>query len=601
MHIKIQGGGDGVYANSGSCSAAAMYCEHEQQELMRKGIKPENFFHQYSDYVSTHEVIDRIDRNKKHLRKEDAKFFVVTVSPSAEEQRKMGDNLEDRIDAFKNYIRNGVMSEYAKNFDRGMSVDNIMYYGYVHVDRGEKTGEQMHAHIIVSRRDMANSISLSPKSNYRSGKGVIAHGFNRDRFNKNCEKAFDLMMEYSRNIEESYEYRNAIKNGNYEDIAQVTTKEMQQKYGVITTSWDDLANAIFIKQANRETKAADFGTTSIVTPAPQTAVTETKVSEHQSTNSVVMGFAKKVWSYATGLFGKKTSITEVIPDITTVTLVKEEPEQQSTNKNKNMTIVDIYKDNIGQFVLYMEKGGKYRLFDNIDAVDAFEYEQVKKSGDSEQFNKVCIYLENKYLKDIPEKNISEMKQRRTTNQHEKVVQPERKKTADGLYLFPNNDGYSAAIIKNGKRCRFVDKIDKKDFSEFFKAKNSGNKKYFEDVSSKIAAKYFHHEIAKEIVKNFRMEYKNENVTSVRFRTNPSKKYIGISSTINNEWRPVHNISPFYVEKIYELPTNEMNSLFNLVTDMIFTGNMSVGVGCGASNSPRKRDDDEKKKKKGVGR
>ena len=62
MHVKIQGGGDGVYANTGSCSAAAMYCEHERQQLVEKGIKPETFFHQYSDFVSTAEVINKIDQ-----------------------------------------------------------------------------------------------------------------------------------------------------------------------------------------------------------------------------------------------------------------------------------------------------------------------------------------------------------------------------------------------------------------------------------------------------------------------------------------------------------------------------------------------------------
>ena len=86
MYVMIQGGGDGVYANSGSCVAAAMYCEHERQELMEKGFKPEAFFHQYSDFVSTGEVIDRIDHNKKKHSKKDAiisfVFSLVTLQLS---------------------------------------------------------------------------------------------------------------------------------------------------------------------------------------------------------------------------------------------------------------------------------------------------------------------------------------------------------------------------------------------------------------------------------------------------------------------------------------------------------------------------------------
>ena len=234
----IQGGGDGVYANSGSCVAAAMYCEHERQELMEKGFKPEAFFHQYSDFVSTGEVIDRIDHNQKKLSNKDAKFYVITVNPSAEEQRKMGDTMDERIANFKNYIRYGVMDEYAKNFKRDLTANDIMYYAYVHVNRGNKEGEQMHAHIIVSRRDMDNAISLSPKTNHRGGKGVIAHGFDRDRFNNNCEIAFDNMMNYTRAFEESYEYLNAKKNGTFRDIANVTAKAAELEYGVDLSDWE---------------------------------------------------------------------------------------------------------------------------------------------------------------------------------------------------------------------------------------------------------------------------------------------------------------------------------------------------------------------------
>ena len=128
----------------------------------------------------------------------------MTVSPSVDEQRKMGSSLDERIAAFKNYIRNGVMTEYAKNFERGLTAADILYYAYIHVDRGDKTGEQMHAHIIVSRRNMDNSISLSPQSNHRSGKGVIAHGFDRDSFYAKCEHIFDNLLSYSRPVEESY-------------------------------------------------------------------------------------------------------------------------------------------------------------------------------------------------------------------------------------------------------------------------------------------------------------------------------------------------------------------------------------------------------------
>lgn len=244
MYVKIQGKGKGIYYNTGSCSYVVMYCDNKRKELTAKGIKPETFFHQYSDFVSTHEVIDKIDNNKRHLRKVDAKFFVLTVSPSADEQRKMGHTLEERIAAFKNYIRNGVMPEYAKNFERGLSADDIMYYAYIHVERGDKTGEQMHAHIIVSRRNMDNSISLSPKSNHRSGKGVITHGFDRNVFCDKCEKSFDLMFNYERKREETFEFYKTMKRGNYHEIARLTAKEMETKYDFVDLEWEKLLKRV---------------------------------------------------------------------------------------------------------------------------------------------------------------------------------------------------------------------------------------------------------------------------------------------------------------------------------------------------------------------
>lgn len=252
MYIKIPRDKGGIYANTGSCINIVLHCEQKRR------TNDGGFFNQYKDNIIADEVVSKIDHNKRKLKKNEAKFFVMIVNPSTDEQCKMGETIEKRIDAFKNYIRKGVMAEYAKNFERGLSEKDIMYYAYIHMERGEKTGEQMHAHIIISRRNMDNSISLSPKSNHRSGKGVIAHGFNRDRFCNSCEKVFDVMMGYTRSVKESYEYLNAIKNGNYKDIASVTEKAMQEKYGIVSTGWDVLANAEFKKKSLSATKASEF-------------------------------------------------------------------------------------------------------------------------------------------------------------------------------------------------------------------------------------------------------------------------------------------------------------------------------------------------------
>ena len=82
MNVKIQGGGNGTYANTGSCVAVTNYLQHEDLERMKKGEEVQPFFNQFRDYVSAREVTFKIDNNKAKLSRTDAKFYVITVSPS---------------------------------------------------------------------------------------------------------------------------------------------------------------------------------------------------------------------------------------------------------------------------------------------------------------------------------------------------------------------------------------------------------------------------------------------------------------------------------------------------------------------------------------
>jgi hypothetical protein len=75
-----------------------------------------------------------------------------------------------------------------------------------------KEGNQSHIHIIVSRKDVSNSFSLSPGSKYKgsevemNGK-VVKRGFNRDLFFQKAEKTFDKTFQYRRNFVETYQAR----------------------------------------------------------------------------------------------------------------------------------------------------------------------------------------------------------------------------------------------------------------------------------------------------------------------------------------------------------------------------------------------------------
>lgn len=74
-----------------------------------------------------------------------------------------------------------------------------------------KAGDNWHVHITVSRRDVTNSINLSPNANGRgssrhvlNGKAVRV-GFDREAYKVECEHAFDRLFAHHRLLTESYE------------------------------------------------------------------------------------------------------------------------------------------------------------------------------------------------------------------------------------------------------------------------------------------------------------------------------------------------------------------------------------------------------------
>jgi len=219
MNVKIQGGGSGTYGNTGSCIGVVNYLAHEDIERLKQGKDQECFFTHDKDMISDKEVTFKIDKNRAKLCKDESKFFVITISPSKEEIQAMGTTTEERIKGFKNYINSGVMNCYAENFGKELSNQDLMYYAKVHHTRGDKLENQMHAHIIVSRKDITNRKKLSPQTNHRNTKtGAVKGGFNRDNFFKLCEYTFDRGFNHQRDFKTSYDYQNTLKNGTLADI-----------------------------------------------------------------------------------------------------------------------------------------------------------------------------------------------------------------------------------------------------------------------------------------------------------------------------------------------------------------------------------------------
>lgn len=228
MNIKIQGGGGGTYANTGSCIAVTNYLEHEELERVQRGQEQEHFFTHDKERVSAREATYKIDNNKAKLGRKDSKFFVVTVSPSEKEIKSMGRTPQERSANFKKYINEGVMERYADNFGKDLKGKDLMYYGKIHHTRGTKTGEQMHAHIIVSRKDLNNKIKLSPQTNHRgTKKGAVRGGFDRTEFYSKSEKTFDMGFNHSRDFKESFEFQNTMKNGSMESVKQLLERKQE--------------------------------------------------------------------------------------------------------------------------------------------------------------------------------------------------------------------------------------------------------------------------------------------------------------------------------------------------------------------------------------
>nr|WP_288210456.1 DUF5712 family protein [uncultured Dysgonomonas sp.] len=216
MNIDFPPPSNGVYNNAGSCRRLGNYLEHEDLERMEKGIYTEGFFNLTEENLYKSQVVKDIDNNKAQLLKTDAKFYAIHVSPSAKELQAMGTTEQEQAEAMRKYIREVFIPEYAKNFNKGLSAGDIKFYGKIHFDRerSENTEGNMHCHIIVSRKDQANKIKLSPLTNHRdTKKGVIKGGFDRTNLFQQVEKGFDELFNYNRSLDESFEYYNTMRNG----------------------------------------------------------------------------------------------------------------------------------------------------------------------------------------------------------------------------------------------------------------------------------------------------------------------------------------------------------------------------------------------------
>ncbi|AEM71594.1 hypothetical protein Murru_2558 [Allomuricauda ruestringensis DSM 13258] len=258
----------------GSAGDFVKYLEKENE-----GKSPEDrelFFNQRENDIEAERVIAEIDTNTGKLSKRDPKFYSIMVSPSQAELKHIGDDPEKLKQYTRELMKRYAASFYR---DNEVTVKDVLYFAKLErertysekdkavkenqvyaskilelhhqvraVHRGEaqgdiakleeriqalereaphklngrrivpgmaKEGKQSHIHIIVSRKDVTNSHSLSPGSKFRTSETIlngekVKQGFDRDKFYRAAEKTFDTKFGYRRNFVETYHARNLL-------------------------------------------------------------------------------------------------------------------------------------------------------------------------------------------------------------------------------------------------------------------------------------------------------------------------------------------------------------------------------------------------------
>lgn len=263
MNIDFPPPSKGTYNNAGSCRRLANYLEHEDLERIEKGIYAEGFFNLQDDNIYKSQVIKDIDTNIGQLLKTDTKFYAIHISPSQKELHTMGTTEAEQTESMKRYIREVFIPKYAENFNKDLTANDIKFYGKIHFDRDStrskddpsKEINNMHCHIIVSRKDQTNKKKLSPVTNHRNTKkGAIKGAFDRKNLFKGTEQGFDKLFQYDRPLTESFEYFNTMKNGSISEQLKMQEQQISgerkntQENGIVPDSESLVAN----KQENKK-------------------------------------------------------------------------------------------------------------------------------------------------------------------------------------------------------------------------------------------------------------------------------------------------------------------------------------------------------------
>lgn len=298
MHIDFAPPSNGTYNNSGSCRQLANYLEHEDLERMEKGIYTEGFFNLMEDNIYKSTAIKDIDSNIRQLLKTDAKFFAIHISPSEKELRVMGNTEQEQAEAMKHYIREVFIPEYAKNFKKELFASDIKFYGKIHFDRSRSRNElNMHCHLIVSRKDQSNKKKLSPLTNHKNTKnGIVKGGFDRTNLFQQVERGFDEMFNYNRQLTESFNHYNIMKNNSMSEQLKLQEQELQSNERKTKNSEDNSQkNMLSFNLVNKGINS-QLANTDIITAIKQKSNTSGNPSFNRKNNQTYSSFISIVSS-----------------------------------------------------------------------------------------------------------------------------------------------------------------------------------------------------------------------------------------------------------------------------------------------------------------
>ncbi len=250
------------------------YLEKENKALAPEQQEP--FFNQQQDHIDPKTVVQEIDNNTDRLKQSEPKFYSLTINPSQRELATIQNNPEKLKAYVREVMKDYAASFYRKE---AVQVEQLKYFAKIEkertysgrdreirenrpyraqiaklqndlakVNRGalqgnpkhiqrdidrlykqmphklngkpieegmQKPGSQTHVHIVMSRKDITNKYSLSPREQLSGIRGQAPWtdretGFRRDEFFDKAEKTFDRMFKYNRNYVESYKARKTL-------------------------------------------------------------------------------------------------------------------------------------------------------------------------------------------------------------------------------------------------------------------------------------------------------------------------------------------------------------------------------------------------------